>query len=242
MLTVEEVLELEPGDEQYATWVNPGFQAVVREIKRTQTKRGQTMNICTLGSETGAAEISMTVFSAVKFNEGDLIEISGQGLRRTVYNGLQQVSMGKATEIHILGKSAHAPEQAARKAAGESPVGGSGTFPINGQNVGMAMKEALALTLAAHDGKPIKASLADPLFWSDVKTYASNIIRISRSLESGKLSPPSWPLPKKDEPAAAPEPPTTGRDSTPPAAAKPQPGPEGSAFMEGEGEDLNVPF
>jgi len=232
MLSVEEVLELPPGDDQNATWINPGFKAVVREIKRTQTKKApvRAMNICTLGSETGAAEISLTVFAAVKFEEGDLIEVSGQGLRRTEYNGLAQVTMGKNTEIHILGKSAHAPEQAERKAAGAPPIDNKGHFPISGQTVGMAMKESLALAGMAAGGIT-RDVLKDPLFWQDVKTYAGNIIRISRSLEAGKLSPPSWPTPKREE-----APPSK------PAAIKPQPGPDGAAFPPNAGDEDSVPF
>lgn len=239
MLSVEEVLELQPGDEQNATWVNPGFTAVVRAIKATKTKKGGAMNICTLGSQTGAAEISMTVFSAIKFAEGDLIEVSGQGLRRTVYNQLQQVTPGQKTEIHILGRSAHAPEQAERKAAGQPPVSGNGSFPVNGQTVGMAMKEGLALAGMAAGGVT-RDVLKDPLFWQDVKTYAGNIIRISRSLEAGKLSAPSWPTPKREEAPADRSPAPTSQPKT--ATTKPTEGPGGSAFPADAGDDEDVPF
>lgn len=236
MLSVEEVLELQPGDAENATWINPGFIAVVREINTKQTKAKKDFFPCILGSQTGSAEIEVSYFTRPKFEVGDLIEISGQGLRRTEYNGKPQAAMGQKTETHILGKSAHALEQAERKAAGDPPISGKGSFPIAGQTIGMAMKEAIALAGMAADGIT-RQKLADPLFWQDVKTYAGNIIRISRSLEAGKLSPPSWPTPA---PAAQPQ---GGRSDPPPRTAdKPQPGPDRSAFPADAGPDEDVPF
>jgi len=236
MLSVEEVLELVPGDQDNATWVNPGMTAVVRSIKRTNTKKGGVMNICTLGSQTGSAEISMSVFAAVKFNEGDLIEISGQGLRRTEYNGLQQVSLGKNTEIHVLGKSVHHEEQVERKATMAPSVNGT-PQPVYGATVGLALKEGLALAGMAGGGIT-RELLNDKLFWADVKLYASNIIRIGRALEAGKLSPNPWapPAPPSEEPAPAP----VGRSDPPKPATRPQPGPGGT--VKHDDDDGDMPF
>jgi hypothetical protein len=233
MLSVEEVLELVPGDEQNATWVNPGFVAVVRNIKATKTKKGGTMNICTLGSQTGSAEISMTVFSAVKFKEGDLIEISGQGLRRTEYNQLQQVSLGKATEIHVLGASAHHQEQQERRAHSEPAINGE-RQRIEGQTVGMAMKEALLIVGRGDCGafKPTEAA-----FWQHVHTQASQIIRLSKYIEAGNLAP------KVGAPAtSAPADRSPARSEPAKATSKPTPGPDGSAFPKNTGDDEDVPF
>ncbi len=237
MLSVEEVLELQPGDAENATWINPGFIAVVRKITTKQTKAGKEFFPCVLGSQTGSAELEVSYFTRPKFSEGDLIEISGQGLRRTEYQGKPQAACGQKTETHILGKSAHAPEHEQRRAAGQPPVSGQGSFPVAGQTVGMAMKESIALAGMAADGIT-RAKLADPLFWADVKIYASNIIRLSRSLEAGKLSPPSWPV---AQPAEAPTPaaaPAGGRADAPRrSTSKPQPGPGGSAFPDNQEDD-----
>lgn len=183
MLSVAEVFEMTPGDDVNATWINPGFTAVVRDIKRTKTKKGGAMNICTLADTVGSATISMSVFAAIKFNEGDVIEVSGQGLRRTEYNGLQQVSLSQKTEIHILGKSVHHEEQKERVANSEPAINGQ-LNPVPGQTVGMAMKEAIALCRSNRQEWPLDAQ-----FWSEVHTAASDIIRVSRLLESGKLAP-----------------------------------------------------
>lgn len=240
MLSVEEVLELQPGNADNATWINPGMRGVVRSITMKAKKTGGNFWPCMLGSETGAAEIEASYFSAPKFVEGDLIELSGQGLRRTEYQGRPQVALGKATETHVLGKSAHAPEQAERRAAGQPAVNGQAQ-PINGQTVGMAMKEAIALAGMATGDGITRQHLNDPLFWQDIKTYAGNIIRISRSLEAGKLSPPSWPTPKPQEaPAAPPDRSAAPARSPSRPAASPQSERQAANLTDGDAED--VPF
>jgi hypothetical protein len=98
----------------------------------------------------------------------------------------------------------------------------------------MAMKEAIALAGMAAGGIT-RELLADQLFWGDVKTYAGNIIRISRSLEAGKLSAPSWPTPKREE--APPD-----RSPAPKPTNKPTPGADGAAFPANAGDEEDVPF
>lgn len=201
MLSVAEVFEMQAGDEQNATWINPGFTAVVENVKSTKTQKGQTMNICTLQDQTGSARISMTVFGPVKFSEGNVIEVSGQGLRRTEYKGLAQVSLGKATEVHVIGASVHHQDQAARKENLEPAVNGSKQH-INGQTVGMAVKEALTLVRDKND--PGLTDINKPEFWAQVHQTASAIIRLSNSLEHGNLTPP-LSQPKAAAPAQPPQ-------------------------------------
>ena len=103
MLSVAEVLEMEPGDYQNAAWINPGFVAEVASIKNTVVKAtGKPMEARTLKDTTGSATISMTIFGRAKFGVGaEDPGLSGKGLRRTVYKDLDQVSVGKETEIHV---------------------------------------------------------------------------------------------------------------------------------------------
>lgn len=115
MLSVAEVCEMQPGDDQNATWINPGFIAVVAKINHTTAKKtGKPMHICTLQDTTGNATISMTVFRpTIGFDEGDTIEVSGQGLRLTEYNGLLQATLGLKSEVHTLTAAAHPPARSA---------------------------------------------------------------------------------------------------------------------------------
>lgn len=245
MLSVAEVFEMTPGDEQNATWINPGFTAVVSDIKATQVKStGRTMNICTLQDQTGSAKISMTVFSAVKFSKGDVIEVRGAGLRRTEYNGLAQVSMGKATEIHVLGKSVHHEEQAKRAETLEPAVNGT-KQPVHGATVGMAMKEAITLALRPDQFNSVPL-VTTPEFWKRVHEHASAIIRLSNALEHGNLTPSlTPPKPAAAAPVAEAPPPAGGRADPPKGTnRKPPAGENGEAFPRrgGDAQDEDVPF
>lgn len=230
-LSVAEVFELQPGDDDNPTWINPGMIAVVQSVERKMGKNGKPRWPVVFADQTGSATVESAFFSAPKFSEGDVVQLEG-GLRRTEYNGKAQVSIGKNATINVVGKSAHHAEQKERAASGAPAVNGQPQMVL-GQTVGMALKESLALVVMAHggiqDGKPLK----DPLFWHDVKQCASNIIRLSRSLEKGHLSPAPWPT------AAKPE--SSGRVDPPKPAAKPQPGPEGSAFPD-QVDPEDIPF
>lgn len=234
MLSVAEVFEMTPGDSQNATWINPGMIAVVAKIQATKVKAtGRPMNICTLRDQTGSAEISMTVFSAVNFGEGDVIEVGGQGFRRTEYNGMAQVTLGKTPEIHVLGKSVHHNEQTTRKEHMEPSINGTKQH-VNGQTVGMAIKESLLLVREGEAGAGL--DINNPDFWKQVHKTASAIIRLSNALEHGNLTP-SLSAPRPAAPAAE-QAPQGGRADPPKPKAKPEPGPGGAVKHDENDEDV----
>lgn len=181
MLSVAEVCEMQAGDKENAVWINPGFVGVVRSITPRQGARKTWP--CIIADTVGSATIEICLFQAPKFSEGDQIEISGKGLRRTEYNGKPQATIGKDTEIHILGRSVHHEEQKERAISGQPSVNGQ-LQPVNGQSVGMAIKEALTALVPGNE-----ARLNSPSFWFEVHQFASDVIRISRQLEAGKLAP-----------------------------------------------------
>lgn len=217
-LSVAELTEL-PTD----SWVNDGFTAVIRSIERKVSKANKPFWKCKLADTTGSATVGMTLFVSPKFNEGDQVDFLGSGIK--FKNGTQygpEVSVGDKAEIHVVGKSVHAPEQAARAAVGAPAVNGT-PQPVNGQTVGMAMKLATDLLIEGGDS----IALDTQAYWQRIHAIASHIIRVSRALEAGKLTPASW---AKPDPAPAPQP---VRQPAP----KPQPGPDGSAFPVGQGAD-----
>ena len=227
--SVAELVEL-PHD----SWVNAGFTAVARSIERKISKKtNKPFWVCSMADTTGSAIVELAMFTAPKFGEGDQVDFLGQGIKFKNGQYGPKVSVGDKTEIHVVGKSAHHAEQKGRADAGAPAVNGQPQMVL-GQTVGMALKESLALVTMAHggiqDGKPLK----DPLFWQDVKQCASNIIRLSRSLEKGHLSPAPWPT--------SPKPETSGRVDPPKPAANPQPGPEGSAYDPSGEMDSDIPF
>ncbi len=58
--------------------------------------------------------------------------------------------------------------------------------PVHGATVGMAINQACAIALSV---KPTMDDIRSPQFFIDVMFIASNLIRVSRKLESGSLSP-----------------------------------------------------
>lgn len=204
MLTVSQVLELIPGEDGgEPTWINPGFQAVVNDIKSTRTKtKGTPMHICTLGDTTNPGiEISMTVFTqAPGFSIGDTIQVFGNGLRRTEYNGMDQVSVGRETEIHLLkrGKqgAAAAPAPTTQRPATATPAtrpAPAGAEPRaytpKGETVGMAINNAVAVIEhnAQFDGDSGHGIDLTKL-QHGVEQIAALLIAASRRLEAGQVA------------------------------------------------------
>lgn len=117
MLSVQQVCALAPGDEQNASWINPGFAGVVNQITKRQSKAGKSFWVCVIGDVNAPDMVEMSLFTAPKFSEGDLIDVHGKGLRRTEYNGKPQVAVGKETQIDVSGgrqPAAYAPPTAAK--------------------------------------------------------------------------------------------------------------------------------
>ena len=113
----------------------------------------------------------------------------------------------------------------------------SQTAPINGQTVGMAMKEALNILLEglAHDERIAK--IQEPSFWASVMELASDIIRVSHYLESGHIAPSV-----KNRIAAYTAPaPVAPQPKPVVTATRPQPGP-GGAVQLNPADSEDVPF
>lgn len=102
MLTVAQVLALAPGDKNNASWIDPGFIALVSRIEPKQGKRPWWA--CSLSQPDNLDEtVELAVFGAPPpFKEGDVVEFSGKGIRREEYNGYQKVAITKDTLIRVL--------------------------------------------------------------------------------------------------------------------------------------------
>lgn len=147
MLSVSQVCDLQPGDEQNASWINPGFSGVVQAITSKKTKAGKNFWPCVIADvNEDRCTIEMSLFTAPKFREGDLIEVFGKGLRRTEYNGNAQATLGRETQIEVTGGRQERREPAPRPTAprddsrgGEENRAATGTHyepetaPVNSQ-------------------------------------------------------------------------------------------------------------
>lgn len=222
MLSIAQVCQLDPGTKDDATWINPGLTGVVRSIATKNSKTGKKFYPCVIADVTGPETIEISFFDRLpQFKEGDLIDVFGKGLRRTEFNGKAQATIGKDTQVAVIGRSAHEPEQRQAAETGAPAVNGKPQH-VNGQTVGMAVKEAIGIVSDGLRDSKQSMDLTSPEFWKLVKQIASNIIRISQSLEIGHLSPPSWPTgagsaapgPARQE-SPPPPPPQSGRSDPP---------------------------
>jgi hypothetical protein len=213
MLTVAQVLELAPGDQENATWVNPGFTAVVDSIERIE--KGKLRWNCVFVDESSPEiAIHSTLFTAPKFSEGDRIEMSGKGLRRTEYKGTQQVTPGRDTMVHVL--SGAAPKTGAQVVRHQAPTdthpdlepatppAGTRTQastpeeraeaagarpPVFGATVGMAINQANEIMRHIYDPDQLADLIEKPLYSAHLHHLSSDIIRVAQMLEKGQLAP-----------------------------------------------------
>lgn len=218
-ISVAEALEIVPNND---SWINDGVTGVVRDIKASGLSSKRKFWRCTVADTVGSATIGMTVFTPPNFGIGDLIDVTGQGIKRKEYNGEAEIGVGQKTEIHVLGKSAHHQEQVQRSESHKPSVNGQ-QQPVNGQTVGMALKEAAAmLAVIGYDADDLR----NPAWWKRLHEIASDVIRVSRMLERGALAAPVKyretgveehrdPEPEPD-PEPTPPPRTSGRADPPP--------------------------
>ena len=129
---------------------------------------------------------------------------------------------------------------------GSAPRSQAVKRPINGQNAGMCVKEAIGLVKEAA-GELTWEYLKSPDFYKDVWEISSNLVRVSRMVEGGDLAPRFFKPgenPPPPPPAQSPTPPVTPPPQPPPQQerSKPLPGPDGSAYDPDKDPDQDVPF
>jgi hypothetical protein len=183
-LTVAQLLEMQPGTKDKATWINDDFEAVVSDVQVGDKNAKATLS----DPHNPRVTIAAVFWGAggSRF-EGKLCHFSGKGMTRTEYKGTQQVSVGDKATIQVLG----AAPAGAGSAGGDKGTGAAQGGPklFQGQTVGMALNKACDLISKtdtfAQGGLDY---LKSPQFSQDLYVAASDILRISRVLESGKLA------------------------------------------------------
>lgn len=230
LLSVAQVCELQPGDEQNATWINPGFTGVVRKVDQRPTKKGGKIWPCVIADTTGSATIEVTLFTAPKFAVGDQIDICGQGLRRTEYNGNPQAALGKNTEIHVVGARVAHHEQAQAPARGEALPDG---------DFHKAMKrQALLMAHCWVYARKVRSKLIDEASFKDDELGVEPVQKIASGLyiEANRAGLASV------VPVLGATAPAGGRADPIRFSSKPPPGPDGAAFSNHADEEEDVPF
>jgi hypothetical protein len=248
-ISLAQVFEMQSGE-----WINDPFMAVVGNIENKVGKPPACKKFWNviLNDTTGSASVKMTLFYAPKFKAGDQIEISGQGIKFEDGQWGKQVKVGDKAEIHVLGTSVHHQEQVERKAESKPAISGQ-TFPVMGVTVGMAINNAMTLLTSKLTHDEMVGRIITPVFWSSVHEVASDIIRISRVLESGKLAPSvrertGETVQQVAQPARTVTPPPAARSVQPPdrpmATPNRQPNRPADEQLanQDEGADQDVPF
>lgn len=185
-ITVAQLLEMQPGTKEKATWINDDFEAVVSDVKA-----GDKMTRAVLSDpHNPRITISATFWSAgIARFDGKLCHFSGKGMTRTEYKGDQQVTIGEKATVQIMG----AAPAGAGSAGGDKGTGAAhGARPasgVNGATVGMAINQAAAMIRETDTFTQGGLQyLHSPQFSADLYVSASDILRVSRLLESGKLA------------------------------------------------------
>lgn len=111
------------------------------------------------------------------------------------------------------------PAKSPRSSQSDYTAPAAQLLTIPGQTVGMAMKEAIGLSISAFRNTSTEApDIGSPEFWEMVHIAASDIIRVSQMLERGHLAP-SAKARATPQPARTPVPPPRQRQPEPYAPA-----------------------
>lgn len=161
-LSIAEVLELAL-DADGGAWVNEGFTCVIRASSPKPNRSNKPMWAVELGDATGSASIKMTMFTAPKFAVGQRVDFLGKGIRfkDTAQYG-KEISIGKSTEVHIVGAAVRhegqpVPRQAASddrggyEAPAASAAGSAKDFRNQMGKIGLLFCHARKTALKAND-------------------------------------------------------------------------------------------
>jgi hypothetical protein len=218
MLSVGQVIDLPPGDDQNASWISPGFVGVVRRISERSSKNGRKFWPCIIADETGNGTIEVSVFAVPSFREGDTLEFSGKGLRRTEYQGKAQATIGRETAVRVVERGGR---QGAQKQNTPAPRETAGPIETNNADqFHRAMKrQALLLTHSWMYARMVIRKLEDEAgfhFTSDEQAEATRTAASSLFIEGnrkgldgivcpiGTAPPQAEPAQRRSPPAAPP--------------------------------------
>ena len=178
--------------------------------------------------------------AAPSWGPGDEVEYTITGEHRGV-NKLKVAKPGSGRPPAAQGRAparSAAPTRSAPSPARQNAPREAGSYL--GVTVGMAVNNGVSIALAQSED-PNAGLLPGSLdFFNEVYHHASRLLRMSATLESGKLAPKPTTQPDR-EPEPEPEPePDPEPTPAPRRQERPQPGPGGSVAHNPDDED--VPF
>jgi hypothetical protein len=174
------------------SWVNGAVEAHALKIETIAKKAGGNFWKATLGDAPGdyTKSVSLSLFNAPRFSEGDRIRIGGGGIKKGSYQGKPQIGMGKSSTLEVMQVGSERI-QAAMTRPSTPPADPTLTAPgiIHGATVGAALNQVFAALTRGLSPVEVREDLKTPEFWSTLEQGASDFIRLSRKLESGQIAP-----------------------------------------------------
>ena len=139
---------------------------------------------------------------------GDVVgyEPTGKAYNKVPIIKVNKKAAAEAAAAGYRGPSNSEPIHGQRMSDGTEP-----TQPVFGATVGMAMNQAIALLTYELSHDEIVQSVCEAHFWKAVHETASDVIRVSRMLEAGRLAPSvkertAGPAPANPSPSRSPAP------------------------------------
>lgn len=165
------------------SWVNDPIQGTCHDTAQKNGKNGAFY----VGSLTQDG-FTVSLFSKhVDFTEfeGKVIDINGSGISKQHddYNKCPKLLMGNKAIVKVIGGAAPTATQATPKGSDSAPKGGAPV--VNGQTVGMAINNAIAIMQGDHE------DLGDFLLSEEgtnrLAKIAGRLVMVSEQVQSGKL-------------------------------------------------------
>ena len=203
--TIPEILDMEPSrSKDEKAWIGGTFEAVVRRAKRIQPKGVNWHFFTCYLHDPQNDHIAIKATSDVDFvsMEGDLVEVSGNGISReqylkgtdypSKYEGDPEIKMGKNAQVQVIG-SGRAPSGSkadsgrGRETATTAATGGDGKkgkrVPY-GPAVGGSLEIASrAISAMKNPPQPGTSEWAKLLF-----EVGSDVLRLNEVMEKGLLA------------------------------------------------------
>jgi hypothetical protein len=129
-ISLAQVTELASG-----SWVKSPFSAIVDRIQeKTVQKTQRKFWVIKLLDTTGSAEVEAAMFTVPKFEEGDVIEVAGQGIKYEENNYGKKISWGDKASVTVITKRTAAPaaaSPAARPPGSSNPPPAAQGLPLS---------------------------------------------------------------------------------------------------------------
>lgn len=201
--TLAAILEMEPSRGRDKAWIPGRFEAVVKNAKEKRPKRGgPAFYSCEL-EDPHNNKLYIEATADVDFTrlEGNLVEVSGNGISREEYNGKPQLKMGRNAIVQTIGAGSGRGDSRDRNppprtgssrdrapARDAAPPRDTGAADQPERPYGPAIGNALDIAANAILTKDL-AEPGTPEFAALLLDIASDVYRVNKHMAAGHFAP-----------------------------------------------------